>query len=325
MEHKRLGQSGLKVSRLCLGCMTYGAPDQGTHPWSLPEEESRPFIRQALDLGITFFDTANVYSDGSSEEIVGRALKDFVRREDIVLATKVNGATRRTDANAKGLSRRAILREIDASLTRLQTDYVDLYQIHRWDDETPIEETMEALHDVVKAGKVTHIGASSMHAWQFSKAQYVAKANGWTQFVSMQNQLNLLYREEEREMLPLCADLGVGVIPWSPMARGLLTRPWGGQTERLATDLVIKRVYHDTEEMDRQIVGSVEAIAERHGVSMAQIALAWVLQNPIVTAPIIGASKPGHLTDAVAALEVKLTDEDLAQLEAAYRPRRVDF
>ena len=325
MEHKRLGQSGLKVSRLCLGCMTYGAPDQGTHPWSLPEEESRPFIRQALDLGITFFDTANVYSDGSSEEIVGRALKDFVRREDIALATKVNGATRRTDANAKGLSRRAILREIDASLTRLQTDYVDLYQIHRWDDETPIEETMEALHDVVKAGKVTHIGASSMHAWQFSKAQYVAKANGWTQFVSMQNQLNLLYREEEREMLPLCADLGVGVIPWSPMARGLLTRPWGGQTERLATDLVIKRVYHDTEEMDRQIVGSVEAIAERHGVSMAQIALAWVLQNPIVTAPIIGASKPGHLTDAVAALEVKLTDEDLAQLEAAYRPRRVDF
>lgn len=325
MEHKRLGKSGLKVSRLCLGCMTYGAPDQGTHPWSLPEEESRPFIRQALDLGITFFDTANVYSDGSSEEIVGRALKDFVRREDIALATKVNGATRRTDANAKGLSRRAILREIDASLTRLQTDYVDLYQIHRWDDETPIEETMEALHDVVKAGKVTHIGASSMHAWQFSKAQYVAKANGWTQFVSMQNQLNLLYREEEREMLPLCADLGVGVIPWSPMARGLLTRPWGGQTERLATDLVIKRVYHDTEEMDRQIVGSVEAIAERHGVSMAQIALAWVLQNPIVTAPIIGASKPGHLTDAVAALEVKLTDEDLAQLEAAYRPRRVDF
>ena len=325
MEHKRLGQSGLKVSRLCLGCMTYGAPDQGTHPWSLPEEESRPFIRQALDLGITFFDTANVYSDGSSEEIVGRALKDFVRREDIALATKVNGATRRTDANAKGLSRRAILREIDASLTRLQTDYVDLYQIHRWDDETPIEETMEALHDVVKAGKVTHIGASSMHAWQFSKAQYVAKANGWTQFVSMQNQLNLLYREEEREMLPLCADLGVGVIPWSPMARGLLTRPWGGQTERLATDLVIKRVYHDTEEMDRQIVGSVEAVAERHGVSMAQIALAWVLQNPMVTSPIIGASKPGHLTDAVAALEVKLTDEDVAQLEAAYRPRRVDF
>jgi aryl-alcohol dehydrogenase-like predicted oxidoreductase len=325
MEHKRLGNSGLKVSRLCLGCMTYGAPDQGSHPWSLPEDESRPFIRQALDLGITFFDTANVYSDGSSEEIVGRALKDFVRREDIVLATKVNGATRRTDANAKGLSRRSILREIDASLTRLQTNYVDLYQIHRWDDETPIEETMEALHDVVRAGKASYIGASSMHAWQFAKAQHVAEVNGWTRFISMQNQLNLLYREEEREMLPLCDDLGVGVIPWSPMARGLLTRPWGGQTERLATDLVIKRVYHDTEEMDRQVVGSVEAVAARHGVGMAQIALAWVLRNPVVTAPIIGASKPGHLTDAVAALEVELTDDDVAQLEAAYRPRRVDF
>jgi aryl-alcohol dehydrogenase-like predicted oxidoreductase len=325
MEHKRLGNSGLKVSRLCLGCMTYGAPDEGTHPWSLPEEESRPFIRQALDLGITFFDTANVYSDGSSEEIIGRAFKDFVRREDIVLATKVNGATRRTDANAQGLSRRAILREIDASLKRLQTDYVDLYQIHRWDNETPIEETMEALHDVVKAGKVTHIGASSMHAWQFAKAQHVAEVNGWTKFISMQNQLNLLYREEEREMLPLCADQGVGVIPWSPQARGLLTRPWGGQTERLSTDLVIKRVYHDTVDMDREIVGAVQRVAECHGVGMSQIALAWVLQNPVVTAPISGASKPGHLTDAVAALEVKLTAEDVAELEAAYRPRRVDF
>jgi len=206
MEHKRLGNSGLKVSRLCLGCMTYGEPGEGNHPWTLVEEDSRPFIRQALDLGITFFDTANTYSDGSSEEIVGRAFKDFVRREDIVLATKVNGVTRRTDANAKGLSRRSIMREIDASLQRLQTDYVDLYQIHRWDDETPIEETMEALHDVVRAGKATYIGASSMAAWQFSKAQYVAKANGWTPFVSMQNQLSLLYREEEREMLPLCAD-----------------------------------------------------------------------------------------------------------------------
>ncbi|UJW85274.1 aldo/keto reductase [Devosia sp. SL43] len=325
MDHKRLGNSGLKVSRLCLGCMTYGAPDQGTHPWSLREDESRPFIRQALDLGITFFDTANVYSDGSSEEIIGRAFKDFVRREDIVLATKVNGATRRTDANATGLSRRAILREIDASLQRLQTDYVDLYQIHRWDNDTPIEETMEVLHDVVKSGKVTHIGASSMHAWQFSKAQYVAKANGWTPFISMQNQLNLLYREEEREMLPLCADMGVGVIPWSPQARGLLTRPWGGQTERLGTDLVIKRIYHDTVDQDRAIVDAVQAVAGRHGVGMAQVALAWVLQNPVVTAPIIGASKPGHLTDAVAALEVKLTAEDVAELEAAYRPRRVDF
>ena len=325
MEHKRLGNSGLKVSRLCLGCMTYGAPNEGSHPWTLPEDESRPFIRQALDLGITFFDTANVYSDGSSEEILGRAFKDFVRREDIVVATKVNGATRRTDVNATGLSRRSIMREIDAALQRLQTDYVDLYQIHRWDDETPIEETMEALHDVVRAGKATYIGASSMYAWQFSKAQHVARANGWTQFVSMQNQLNLLYREEEREMLPLCADQGVGVIPWSPQARGLLTRPWGGQTERLGTDLVIKRIYHDTEDMDRAIVDAVQAVAERHGVGMAQIALAWVLQNPTVTAPIIGASKSHHLVDAVAALEVKLTAEDTAELEAAYRARRVDF
>lgn len=325
MEHRRLGQSGLKVSRLCLGCMTYGAPDQGNHAWTLPEEESRPFIRQALDLGITFFDTANVYSDGSSEEIVGRALKDFVRREDVVLATKVNGATRRSDANATGLSRRAILREIDASLKRLGTDYVDLYQIHRWDNDTPIEETMEALHDVVRAGKATYIGASSMFAWQFSKAQYVAKANGWTPFVSMQNQLSLLYREEEREMLPLCADLGVGVLPWSPQGRGLLTRPWGQSTGRSSTDNIIPRLYGDTAEMDKGIVDAVEAVAGRHGVPMSQVALAWVLANPLVTSPIIGASKPHHLTDAVAALELTLTPEDVTQLEGAYRPRAAVF
>ncbi|KQN72685.1 aldo/keto reductase [Devosia sp. Leaf64] len=321
MDHKRLGNSGLKVSRLCLGCMTYGAADQGNHSWTLSEEESRPFIRQALDLGITFFDTANVYSDGSSEEIVGRAFKDFVRREDIVIATKVNGATRRTDANATGLSRRAIMREIDASLSRLQTDYVDLYQIHRWDDDTPIEETMEALHDVVRSGKATYIGASSMSAWQFSKAQYVAKMNGWTPFISMQNQLSLLYREEEREMLPLCADQGVGLIPWSPQGRGLLTRPWGQATGRSATDNVIPKLYGDTAEMDRGIVDKVEAVAKRLGVPMSQVALAWVLHNPLVTAPIIGASKPHHLTDAVAALDLKLSPEDIADLESAYRPR----
>ena len=321
MDHKRLGNSGLKVSRLCLGCMTYGASNQGNHPWTLSEEESRPFIRQALDLGISFFDTANVYSDGSSEEILGRAFKDFVRREDVVLATKVNGATRRTDANATGLSRRAIMREIDASLTRLQTDYVDLYQIHRWDNDTPIEETMEALHDVVRSGKATYIGASSMSAWQFSKAQYVAKINGWTPFVSMQNQLSLLYREEEREMLPLCADQGVGVIPWSPQGRGLLTRPWGQVTGRSGTDNVIPKVYGSTADMDRSIVDAVQTIAQRHGVAMSQVALAWVLQNPLVTAPIIGASKPHHLDDAVTALALKLSPEDIAELEGAYRPR----
>jgi aryl-alcohol dehydrogenase-like predicted oxidoreductase len=316
-----MGTSGLKVSRLCLGCMTYGAPDQGNHPWTLPEDQSRPFIRQALDLGITFFDTANVYSDGSSEEILGRALKDFVRRQDVVLATKVNGATRRTDANATGLSRRAIMREIDASLTRLRTDYVDLYQIHRWDNDTPIEETMEALHDVVRSGKATYIGASSMSAWQFSKAQYVAKMNGWTPFVSMQNQLSLLYREEEREMLPLCADQGVGVIPWSPQGRGLLTRPWGQATGRSGTDNVIAKVYGDTAEMDRGIVDAVQTVAQRHGVAMSQVALAWVLQNPLVTAPIIGASKPHHLDDAVAALTLRLSTEDIAELEGVYLPR----
>ncbi|MGV8832571.1 MAG: aldo/keto reductase [Devosia sp.] len=321
MDHKQLGNSGLKVSRLCLGCMTYGASNQGNHPWTLSEDESRPFIRQALDLGITFFDTANVYSDGSSEEIVGRAFKDFVRREDVVLATKVNGATRRTDANATGLSRRAIMREIDASLTRLQTDYVDLYQIHRWDKDTPVEETMEALHDVVRSGKATYIGASSMSAWQFSKAQYVAKMNGWTPFVSMQNQLSLLYREEEREMLPLCADQGVGIIPWSPQGRGLLTRPWGQATGRSETDNVIPKVYGDTSEMDRGIVDAVQTVAERHGVSMSQVALAWVLQTPLVTAPIIGASKPHHLGEAVAALALTLSPEDIAELEVAYRPR----
>lgn len=321
MENIRLGNSGLKVSRLALGCMTYGMPDQGTHPWTLPEAESRPFIRQALDLGINFFDCANSYSDGSSEEFVGRALKDFVAREDIVLATKVYFSTRRTDANGRGLSRRAIMREIDASLTRLGTDYVDLYQIHRWDDETPIEETMEALNDVVRAGKARYIGASSMFSWQFAKAQHVAALNGWARFISMQNQLNLLYREEEREMLPLCADQGVGIIPWSPQARGLLTRPWNEPSKRNETDLVTQRIYNPSANDDRMVIDAVQAVAARHGVSMAQVALAWVLAKPGVTAPIIGASKPGHLPEAVAALDLRLSSEDMAELEAHYRPR----
>lgn len=325
METVRLGKSGLKVSRLALGCMTYGAPDQGTHPWTLPEDQSRPFIRQALDLGIDFLDCANSYSDGSSEEFVGRALKDFVRREDIVLATKVYFPTRRTDANARGLSRRSILREIDASLTRLGTDYIDLYQIHRFDAETPIEETMEALHDVVRAGKARYIGASSMFAWQFAKAQHVAEINGWTKFVSMQNQVNLLYREEEREMLPLCADMGVGILPWSPQARGLLTRPWSTPSRRNETDLVTQRLYTASANDDRPVIDAVETVAKRHGVSMAQIALAWVLCKPGVTAPIIGASKPHHLPEAVAALSIRLSDEDKALLEAPYRPRMPSF
>ena len=325
MQFTRLGKSGLKVSRLALGCMTYGDPARGNHEWTLPEEESRPLIRQALDLGINFFDCANSYSDGTSEEIVGRALKDFVPREEIVLASKVYFPTRRSDANAKGLSRRSIMREIDASLSRLGTDYLDLYQIHRWDEETPIEETMEALHDLVRAGKVRYLGASSMHAWQFAKAQAVAERNGWTKFVSMQNQVNLLYREEEREMLPLCADQGVGVVPWSPLARGRLTRPWNTRTRRDETDNVTKRLYEGREETDRQVVAAVEAVANRHGVPMAQVALAWLLAKPVVAAPIIGASKPGHLADAMAALEIQLAPEDIAALEAPYLPRRPAF
>jgi aryl-alcohol dehydrogenase-like predicted oxidoreductase len=325
MDYVRLGTSGLKISRLALGCMTYGAADQGTHEWTLSEDESRPFIRQALELGINFFDCANSYSDGSSEEFVGRALKALAKREDYVLATKVYFPTRRSDANARGLSRRAIMREIDASLQRLGTDYVDLYQIHRWDDETPIEETMEALHDVVKAGKARYIGASSMFAWQFAKAQYTARLHGWTPFVSMQNQLNLIYREEEREMLPLCADMGVGVIPWSPQARGLLTRPWAEPTKRFETDAVSKRIYAETADTDRRIVEAVQSVAQRHGVGMSQIALAWVLGNPVVSAPIVGASKSHHLPDAVAALDVRLTADDTNLLEAAYMPRSSAF
>ncbi|KOV96899.1 alcohol dehydrogenase [Streptomyces sp. NRRL B-1140] len=319
MQYVKLGSTGLDVSRISLGCMTYGLPDRGTHEWTLDEEASRPLIRQAVEAGITFFDTANVYSDGTSEEIVGRALRDFARRDEIVLATKVHGRMR-PGPNGGGLSRKAIMTELDHSLTRLGTDYVDLYQIHRFDPHTPVEETMEALHDVVKAGKVRYIGASSMYAWQFSKAQYTARLNGWTRFVSMQNHYNLIYREEEREMLPLCADQGVGVLPWSPLARGRLTRDWDTTTRRGATDAFSGSLYHDG---DRAIVEAVTRIAGERGVSRAQVALAWLLQQPTVTAPIVGASKPGHLQDAVAAVELRLTDGELEELERPYGPHPV--
>lgn len=302
--------------------MTYGTPSRGNHIWTLDEETSRPFIKEALEQGITFFDTANVYSDGSSEEILGRAIRDFGRREELVIATKLHGRMRQ-DANGAGLSRKAVFNEIDASLKRLGMDYVDLYQIHRWDYDTPIEETLEALHDLVKAGKVRYIGASSMFAWQFSKALYTSRAHGWAQFVSMQDYYNLLYREEEREMLPLCASEGIGVLPWSPLARGKLTRSWDEKTARSETDEFGKKLYSIMESADRQVVESVSAIADARGVPMAQIALAWVLRKSAVTSPIIGASKPGHLTDAVAALEVKLSDVEIQTLEASYVPHPV--
>jgi len=318
----RLGRTGLEISRLCLGCMSYGVPERGTHPWSLPEAASRPFIRRALDLGIHFFDTANVYSDGTSEEIVGRALLDFARRDEVVIATKVHGRMR-PGPHGAGLSRKAILAEIDASLQRLGTDFVDLYQIHRWDDHTPIEETMQALHDVVRAGKARYLGASSMFAWQFAKAQEVARRNGWTPFVSMQNHLNLLYREEEREMLPLCADQGVGLIPWSPMARGRLTRPWDTHTARTETDAYGKTLYNATQDADRLVVEAVQRVAQRLHVPMARVALAWVLRKPGVSAPIIGATKLEQLDEAVAALSLELSDEDVAELEAPYLPHPV--
>jgi aryl-alcohol dehydrogenase-like predicted oxidoreductase len=324
MDYVNLGKTGLKVSRITLGCMTYGAPVEnptpGRHAWTLNEAESQPYLKQALDLGINFFDTANVYSSGDSEVVLGRFLKNNVRREAAVIATKVWGAMR-DEPNGKGLSRKAILHELDESLRRLQTDYVDLYQIHRWDYETPIEETLEALHDVVKAGKVRYIGASSMYAWQFTKALYLADLHGWTRFVSMQNHLNLLYREEEREMMGVCAAEGIGVIPWSPLARGRLARPWKSEsTKRLETDKFGSGMYGKTEESDKAVVEKLEEIAKQRGVPMAQVALAWLLAKPGVTSPIVGASKPHHLGDAVAALEVKLTEEETAALEAPYVP-----
>ena len=329
MEYLNLGKTGLKVSRICLGCMTYGAPATGAaaqggrHPWALDEAESQPFLRQALDLGITFFDTANVYSSGASEEVLGRFLKANVRREAVVIATKVHGVMR-DEPNGRGLSRKAIFHELDQSLRRLGTDYVDLYQIHRWDPDTPIEETLEALHDLVKAGKVRYLGASSMFAWQFTKALYLADRHGWSRFVSMQNHYNLLYREEEREMLPLCRAEGIGVIPWSPLARGRLARPWQGEsTRRYETDAFGRKLYGQTGDPDQRVVDHLGQVAEQRGLPRAQVALAWMLGQPGITAPIVGATRPQHLLDAVAAVAVRLTPEETGALEEAYVPHPV--
>ena len=320
MEYVNLGHSGLKVSQLCLGCMSYGDTSKGWHgDWVLSEDESRPFIREAVEAGINFFDTANMYSLGASEEVIGRLLPEFARRDEIVVATKAFLPWRQAP-NAGGLSRKALIQAVDDSLTRLGMDYVDLFQIHRWDDTTPIEETMEALHDIVKAGKARYIGASSMFAWQFAKAQEVARANGWTRFIAMQNHVNLLYREEEREMLPLCADQGVGVIPWSPLARGRLARAWDETTVRSETDGFGKLLYRQQEDADRAIVEAVGAIAADRGVSRATVALAWHFAKG-VTAPIIGATKPGHIDAALEAVTLGLTDEEVARLEAPYLPK----
>lgn len=322
MEYTKLGNTGLEISRLCLGCMGFGDAKRWIHPWVIDEESSRTIIKKALDLGINFFDTANVYSDGTSEEFVGRALKDYANRDEIVLATKVYFPMHK-GPNGSGLSRKQIMSEIDKSLKRLGTDYVDLYQIHRWDYNTPIEETMEALHDLVKAGKVRYIGASAMYAWQFLKALHVAEKNGWTKFVSMQNHLNLIYREEEREMLPLCKEEKIGVIPYSPLASGRLTRDWSNTTLRSETDETQKSKYGATENTDRLVVERVAEIAEKHGVSKSNIALAWLLQKEPVSAPIIGATKISHLEDSVGALSVKLSTEEVAYLEEPYVPHPV--
>ena len=321
MQYVKLGRTGLDVSRICLGCMSFGVSDAGTHEWTLDEDASRPFIRQAVEHGINFFDTANVYSAGTSEEIVGRALKEYADRDQVVIASKVHGRMH-PGPNGAGLSRKAIIAECEASLRRLGTDFIDLYQIHRWDPRTPIEETLEALHDLVRSGKVRYIGASSMWAWQFAKALHTSELRGWTKFVSMQDHYNLLNREEEREMLPLCEDQGIAVIPWSPLARGRLTRDWDTDTERSRTDAFGSTLY-DTVPGDREIVEQVAAVAEARGISRAQVALAWVLQQPVVTAPIVGATKPHHLDDAVAALDVTLTDDEVAALEAPYTPHPV--
>jgi len=328
LDYVNLGKTGLKVSRICLGCMTYGAAATGelrpgSHSWALSEEESQPFLRQALELGINFFDTANVYSRGESENVLGRFLKANARREAVVIATKLHGVMR-DEPNGRGLSRKSVFFELDESLRRLQTDYVDLYQIHRWDYETPIEETLEALHDVVKSGKVRYIGASSMHAWQFTKALYLAQLRGWTRFVSMQNHYNLLYREEEREMIPLCQSEGIGIIPWSPLARGRLARPWQTEsTKRYETDQFGRILYGQTEENDRAVVDRVGRISAQRGVSRARVALAWMLGKPAITSPIVGATKPHHLADAAAAVSLGLTPEEIASLEEPYAPHAV--
>lgn len=317
MEYNTLGSTDLRVSRLCLGCMTFGEPDRGRHAWTLPEESSRPIIQRALAGGINFFDTANSYSDGSSEEILGRALRDFARRDDVVVATKVY---HQTGDLAEGLSRAQILRSIDDSLTRLGMDYVDLLQVHRWDYNTPIEETLEALNDVVKAGKARYIGASSMHASQFASALALQAQYGWARFVTMQDHYNLIYREEEREMLPLCAQEGIAVIPWSPLARGRLTRPWGETTARLVSDAFGKSLYSTTEENDAQIAGQLAAVAEEAGATRAQVALAWLLSKPGVAAPIIGTSREEQLDELLNAVDITLRPEQIAELETPYRP-----
>ena len=321
MQFTRLGASGLTISRLCLGCMSYGDTSQGWHgDWVLGEDAARPFFAQALEAGINFFDTANIYSGGTSEEITGKLLREMARRDEIVVATKAFGVWRNAP-NCGGLSRKALLATIDESLTRLGMDYVDLFQIHRWDDATPIEETMEALHDIVKAGKARYIGASSMYAWQFAQAQEAARANGWTRFIAMQNQLNLLYREEEREMLPLCGAQGVGVIPWSPLARGRLARPFGEATVRSETDGVGKALYKAEDAADRAVIDALAALATARGLPMASLGLAWHFSKPQVAAPIIGATKPHHIADAVRALDITLSAGEIAALEAPYRPK----
>jgi aryl-alcohol dehydrogenase-like predicted oxidoreductase len=321
MEYVRFGNTGMKVSRICLGAMTYGKPNE-RWAWALNEEQSRPFIQKALELGINFFDTANVYSFGASEEVLGTALKDFAKRDEVVIATKVFSPMSQVPNNG-GLSRKHIMSSIDASLKRLKTDYVDLYQIHRWDYDTPIEETLEALNDIVRAGKARYIGASSMYSWQFAKALYTADLHGWTRFVSMQPHYNLVYREEEREMLPLCQDQKIAVIPWSPLARGLLTgkrSPERNETMRAKTDEFGKKLYMDP---DFDIVNRLTELATQRGLPSAQVALAWMLSKPFITSPIIGASKPGHLEDAVAAVSVKLTQDEINQLEELYKPHLV--
>jgi 1-deoxyxylulose-5-phosphate synthase len=319
MDYARLGTSGLEVSRVVLGCMSFGDPARGRHEWSLDLDAARPLIRQALEAGITTYDTANVYSDGSSEEITGTVLGELARRDEILIATKVNGRMRPGPKGA-GLSRGAILTQVDASLRRLGTDYIDLYQIHRWDPAVPVEETMEALHDVVRAGKVRYLGASSMWTWQFAQAQYTADLNGWTRFVSMQDQYNLIMREEEREMLPFCLDQGVGVLPWSPLARGRLTRDWDAVTDRTRTDRFGGTLYRQAEHADRRVADAVAAVAENRGVPRAQVALAWLLHQPAVTAPIVGVTRESHLSDAVAAVDLRLSADEVARLEEHYVP-----
>jgi len=317
MDYVRLGATGLKISRLALGCMSYGDPDApGAHTWALNDDDAQPFFRQAVELGITFWDTANSYQAGTSEELVGRAIRRYSRREDIVLATKVWGRMH-DGPGGQGLSRKAIVEQVDASLARLGIDYIDLYQIHRFDPEVPVEETMEALHDIVKAGKVRYLGASSMYAWQFAKLQRAAELRGWTRFVSMQNQYNLLRRQDEPELMAMCADMGVGAVPYSPQGKGRLARPWGDQSHRSTVDHVVQAF---DSPLDEPVVNAVQRVSEARGFTMAQVALAWVLKNPVVSAPIVGATKPHHLPEAIAALDLRLTGEEIESLEQPYTP-----